>query len=134
MMNISERITVGVVDFAKSTLLLVGNEAGLHALADLLEAKTANISSRIQALLAPVGIELNLDLTAQQTRLLKTGNRIDWFIAPADGMTYAELVRAVADSNKPSHTYLDVPGDIELEVVVSKGEYDATVVFMGQRA
>jgi hypothetical protein len=57
-MNASERITAGVVEFADPALLLTGNKAGLHELADLLGAEGAELLLWTKALLNPIGIEL----------------------------------------------------------------------------
>lgn len=126
----SERITVGIVEFVDPTLLLIGSKPALYELADLFAAEAAEFHLRAKALLNSIGGELSLHPSAQQTRLLKAGNRIDWFISSADAKAYAELVRAIADSDKPSHAYLDVSQGAPLDIVVSKDEYDPNTVFL----
>lgn len=129
-MTTKERVTVGMADFAEPALLMTGSAGGLRALADLFEAGNSVSPSSGSTLLDPIGIKLDLHLGATQTQLLAAGNQIDWFISFMDAKAYADLIRAVAECDKPSHTYLDVPANDELEIVVSKGEYDPATVFL----
>ena len=129
-MKTREQVNAGLADFTDPTLLLTGSAGGLHALADLFDGQASFATSNAANLLRPIGIELTLHLGAAQTQLLKVGRQIDWSISLADAKLYAELIRAVAENDKPSHTYLDVPGNIELEIVVSKDEYDPATVFV----
>jgi hypothetical protein len=128
-MDTNGKLAVGLVDFDGPTLLLIGDTAGLSSLADLFAMEAEITSARTERILFPTGGELHLHFGVEETQLVKAGSKVDWFISSADSKIYAELIRSVAESERPSHNYLDVSGNVEIEIIVSKDEYDPATVF-----
>lgn len=129
IMNNKDHISVGIVDFATPTLLLLGSADRLEALADLIEAGRSNSALDKIPVIQGVKIDLAFHLDAPKTHVLTMGQQFDWFISAPDAKAYAEMIREVARSVNPSHTYLDKGLSNELEIIVSKGESDPATVY-----
>ena len=128
-MNESEQVTAGLAHFSDPTLLLIGSSKGLHALVDFFNFESSLASSKRVSPITSIGIELKLHLGALRTTLVRAGNQHDWFISSTDAKICAELVLSLAESTKPSHTYLDVVDSEKFEIIVSKDEYEPTKIF-----
>jgi NADPH-dependent ferric siderophore reductase len=116
-----------------ATLLLTGDHSGLEALAELLQtlASSANGMTMLvdRSAVFAGNPEVKLVVTVAGSRLgmhrvaSESGQRkFDWRLSPPLAAYFAELIRAVADAQQPSHQYLDGEAD-DIAVVVSKDEY-----------
>ena len=74
--------------------------------------------------------EIRLTLTISDSALgmrrIASGSsepRFEWRISKSLAARFAQLTRAVASLDQPSHQYLDANGNDEVTVMVSNGEY-----------
>lgn len=118
-----------------AAVLFAGNGEALERLADFLESiadRAANVTTLLnkEPLFTPKrGVRLTLMLSDSPLGMYKTGfdakdTQFEWHISGALALRLAELIRAVARANGPSHQYLDSGGYDDIPVIVSKGEYD----------
>jgi hypothetical protein len=118
-------LIAGLANFAEPTLLLLGDMPGLLTLKDFFEKQD---SVGIGRLLNLVEIQLEIHFAPEDSGLEKSGTQFAWYISPMDAKKFARLIEEVASSEKPAHAYLDTSGHTGFEIIVSKGEYEASVL------
>jgi hypothetical protein len=117
-----------------AVVLFAGDQHALEDLAAFLNRLVmapANVTTILDAeplFLPKRGIRLTLTITDPPLGMRRIASdssepRFEWRISKALAARFAELTRAVASTDQPSHQYLDGDRD-DVTVIVSKGEYD----------
>lgn len=106
------------------TLLFIGDGPSLRRLAELLEGGPGH-GEEFANLLRCHGIHLEVIVNADETSVVKGGSSMVWNVAAQHVEKYAAQIRTVADGG--GHHYLDAPNLVDLDVMVSHGEYDTRV-------
>jgi hypothetical protein len=115
-------------------ILFAGDQRALEDLAtflDRLVMAPTNVTRMLDAeplFFSKRGIRLTLTFADPPLGMRRIASdcaepRFEWHISKALAARFAELTRAVAHADEPSHQYLDADRD-EVTVIVSKGEYD----------
>jgi len=117
-----------------AVVLFAGDRQALEDLAaflDRLVHEPTDVTTMLDAeslFLPKRGVRLTLTLTGPPLGMRRIASdssqpRFEWRISKPLAARFAELTRAVASADQPSHQYLDADGD-DVTVIVSKGEYD----------
>lgn len=110
-------------------ILMAGGESDLLRFSDFLSAWSRSPSRVTLNGQAFVDTEIQIDIELSENKD-RSGMRIRnihqvrcmWILQVELAHNFSSLVRGVAESKIPSHTYLDSESD-DVSVVVSKGEY-----------
>lgn len=126
-MEAEENVFVGLAEFATPTILFLGDAVSFLKMVTWLETGVrAPLPTR--ELFHSVNLKLKLSLDANVTAVSLTNDgNFSWAISAADGRKYSQLIRAMIESNIPSHVYLDVMDSAGLEIIASIGEYEIDV-------
>lgn len=117
------------------TILFAGDGEALENFARFLDEvfkQPANITimlDRDPLFLPKRGVRLSMTLVNSQTgmRRIQSGSsepHFEWRISKQLASRFAELARSVAGADRPSHQYLDSNEQDDVNVILSKGEYD----------
>lgn len=116
------------MDFADPTFLLLGESGSFEWLAEQIEGR------RAVALEGEPGKDLarlSIVPSAQEGRVLKAGAILEWQISSSEAALVSQQLRELAASSSPAHAYLDSASNFAgVQIVASKGEYDAARVFI----
>lgn len=118
-----------------AAIIFVGNREALENFAAFLDgipSGPTNVTTMFDKdplFLPRHGVRLSLtpvDSHAGMRRIQSDSSepRFDWRISKSLASRFAELARAVAAADQPSHQYLDSNGHDDVSVILSKGEYD----------
>jgi hypothetical protein len=131
---VKDKVYFGLfTDFATPTVLFSGTEIALVHFAKLLleNGHSAGniILNDIAGFKAVKETKINLVVGQIACGMRKIqpsfdSNEFDWKITPAIAAKFAGLIIALAQSKSPGHQYLDCGSLDQVQVVVSKGEYD----------
>jgi hypothetical protein len=122
---------VGIADFAKPTLLIIGDASSLLWLANSIQERRTGRLADLSPSIKLNNVELRLSHVSDQGRLERHGDVLDWKISPLEARKVSDQLRAVATSEGPGHAYLDTcANDSGIQIVASKGEYDPDTVFV----
>lgn len=119
-------LSMGVVNFAAPTLLLVGESSSFDWLAD-------RIAERLPLTLESVsskGISGLIFVPTERGQLAQSGAVLEWRISESEAKLTVLQLRELAASSSPAHIYLDPASNLSgLQLMASKGEYDPARVF-----
>lgn len=122
---------VGMADFAEPTLLIVGDAESLVWLADYIDTQQPIRFAALSPSVRLVNVDLRLAPSDAGGSLHRSGSVLDWKVSSVEARQFAEQLRTLAASESPAHTYLDTESNnAGVEIVVSKGEYDPSAVFI----
>jgi hypothetical protein len=116
------------------TVIFAGDSGSLSTLAAFLRSLSERDIEHVRLSKLPFVFSLfetdvSLQLVTESTGMLRvpqTNNHFVWHLARETCIEFANMIQGVADSEYACHQYLDTfPGD-EVQVMVSKGEYDLT--------
>lgn len=121
-MSTQPKLVVGLADFEKPTLLLLGSVGSLTWLAGQIEQRheVRMSDGRLPILLK--NIDVHMIPVAECGTLQKVDHILRWNISPTDAVKFSQELRSLAMSGKPAHVYLDTQS--EIEVIASLDEYD----------
>jgi hypothetical protein len=99
---------------------IAGSRPGQHAGFVLDEA----------AVSSPQRVRIRMTLAGDhgQSRILRERDQLSWWVSREDAKTFGELVRGLQSCEAPAHQYLETDDPDTPVLVLSKGEYDATVL------
>ena len=121
---------IGLADFAEPTLLLIGDENSLTWLAQQIDARRDLKLAEMPKIVRQTGISLHLIPAIHRGRLTRLEKAFNWEISSAEALRLALQLRELAISPVPAHTYLDSESNTaDIQVVASRGEYDAAKIF-----
>ena len=134
MRNGEDNIYFGLfTDFAEPTVVFSGTDVALKRFARLLREADRSTGRKLLHELSQVIAVRNTRVTLAIEQVaggMKRAhpsfddNELEWIITPDIAKEFAALVEAVAESKSPSHHYLDSNSLDQVQVIVSKGEYD----------
>lgn len=120
-------LRVGLVDFANPAFLLIGEASSFNWLAEQIESRHA------------VGLEcergkavarLSIIPAEHEGRLTLAGAILEWLMSATEAALVSQQLRGLASSSSPAHAYLDPASNLtDVQIIASKGEYDAARVF-----
>jgi hypothetical protein len=124
-------LSAGIVDFCEPTLVLAGDAEGFLWLAALIESGWTGDLSTFGDKLQLVGVQLGLMHSDPHGGLEGCGTQLCWRLSSAALQLFPELLRALAQSGRDGHAYMDDPPgeDTSTQVIASKGEYDPAFLF-----
>lgn len=121
---------IGLADFANPALLILGDPTSLNWLADCIAARKS-IDLATSPFVELVSVGLNIAPTDEEGSCSRNDALLEWKISPAEALRFADQLRALAASETPGHAYLDpVDNRAVLEIIASKGEYNAKTVLI----
>lgn len=119
-------------DFREPTVLFWGSATGLCRLAKFLGClggQDTEVLLTDQSWIQAIGgirlwVEISDPESGMRQRRRGSPPEFRWRLTAETARRFAELTRPVGESVRPCHQYLDTDCIDEVEVVVSKGEYD----------
>jgi hypothetical protein len=127
----SPSLHIGIADFAKPTLLIVGDASSLLWLATSIQERRTGRLADLSSSIKLKNVDLRLSHANDEGRLERRSGVLDWTISPLEARKFADQLRALATSEGPGHAYLDTSAnDSGIQIVASKGEYDPDTVFV----
>ena len=134
MQNGEDKTHFGLfMDFAEPTLVFSGTGVALKHFAKLLRDVGRSTGKKLLHELAQfrsvrnTKINLTIEQVAGGMRKAHPSlgdNELNWRITPDMAKEFASLVEVAAESKSPCHHYLDSNSLDQVQVIVSKGEYD----------
>lgn len=126
MTNKYHGLSLGVVEFADPTFLLIGESSSFDWLAD-------RIAERLPLTLessSSEGIASLIFFPTELGQLAQSGAVLEWQISEGEAKLAVQQLRELATSSSPAHIYLDPASNLSgLQLMASKGEYDPARVF-----
>lgn len=124
-------VTVGLIDFATPTLLMLGSARSLEMLSALMRKSADFDFAAHPDLIALVNIGVSVNNSMGMSSIILGEGNVQLQLTEPDRIKFADQIMGVAKSDHPSHTYLDgtFPPDVPIETKVSKDEYDPRILF-----
>jgi hypothetical protein len=125
-----QSLSAGLVDFADSTFLLLGESDAFYWLADQIEGRSAvaveGVPSKGIARLSIVPTTKE----GQEGRVSRAGLVLEWQMSSSEAVLVSQQLRELATGSSPAHVYLDPACNLAgVQIMASKGEYDPERVF-----
>ena len=127
-------LSAGIVDDfhdQKPVLVIVGDAEGFLWLANLIESGWSGDLSTFSDELHLAGVQLFTAHSGVRGGLERCGAQLRWRLSSAASQVFPKQLRALAQTERDGHAYLDDPAaeDTSVHVVASRGEYDPGLLF-----